>query len=363
MTGFFILLLSNFQQNKKVMPLRKKIIQFVFISLLIIACFAAWQIFGSNTNFTEDKKALYIKNGSSFSTIEDQLEKNGIVSNTHTFHRIAQLMGYPPNIKPGKYVIERGASIFSIIKLLKAGKQTPINLVINKLRTKEDFAEKIAANFNCDSIAIINFLNSKDSLAAYNLDSNTVITAIVPNTYSLLWNTSFSKIFKRLYSEQEKFWTDERKKKAAGMGLSTMQVYIMASIVEEETNKEEDKGKIASVYLNRLKAGMKLGADPTIKFALRDFALKRIYNKHLTVPSPYNTYINTGLPPGPICTPSQKTIDAVLDAPATSYLYFVARPDLKGYSNFASTYEEHLRYAKAYQQALDTLMRRKAEGR
>jgi len=137
-------------------------------------------------------------------------------------------------------------------------------------------------------------------------------------------------------------------------------VYTLASIVEEETNKEEDKGKIASVYINRLNKGMRLGADPTVKFALKDFGLKRIYEKHLRVPSPYNTYLNSGLPPGPICTPSLKTIDAVLDAPATSYLYFVAKPELNGYSNFASSYEEHLRFAKAYQQALDTLMLKKA---
>ncbi len=133
--------------------------------------------------------------------------------------------------------------------------------------------------------------------------------------------------------------------------------------MEEETNKEEDKGKIASVYLNRIQKGMNLGADPTVKFALKDFGLKRIYQKHLLVESPYNTYRNAGLPPGPICTPSIKTIDAVLNAPATSYLYFVAKPELDGYSNFATTYDEHLKYARAYQQALDTLMMKRSAGK
>ena len=189
------------------------------------------------------------------------------------------------------------------------------------------------------------------------------MSTVMPSSYNILWNAPFHTIFKTLYDEKQKFWTEDRKKKAAGLGLTAAQVYTLASIVDEETTKEEDKGKIASVYLNRLNSGMKLGADPTIKFALKNFDLRRIYEKYLFVQSPYNTYINKGLPPGPICTATEKTIDAVLNAPATNYLYFVAKPEFDGYSNFAATYEEHLRYAKAYQQALDTLMRRKAEGR
>ena len=194
----------------------------------------------------------------------------------------------------------------------------------------------------------------------YGLDTNTVMTAIIPNTYNFLWNTSGRGIFKKLYDEQEIFWSEERRKKAAGLNLTPAQAYILASIVEEETNKEPDKGKIASVYLNRLETGMRLAADPTVKFAMRDFGLKRIYFKHLEFRSPYNTYQNSGLPPGPICTPSSKTIDAVLNAPSTSYLFFVAKPDLNGYSNFASNYTEHKKYAKEYQQALDSLMIKKA---
>ncbi len=338
----------------------KKIIRYTFIAILVILSFLTWRIFGSNTNFEEDKKSVFIKTGSSFLRVAKELDEKGVISNTKSFSWLSRIAGYKQNIKPGKYVFEKGSSIYTILKTLKSGRQTPVNLVINKLRTREDLAVKIAANFECDSASVINFLNSNDSLATYKLDTNTVMTAVVPNTYSLIWNTSFSKIFMRLYNEQQKFWNDVRRKKAAAAGLTPQQVYTLASIVEEETNKEDDKGKIASVYINRINTGMRLGADPTVKFALKDFGLKRIYQKHLTVQSPFNTYLNSGLPPGPICTPSAKTIDAVLNAPATSYLYFVAKPDLNGYSNFASTYEEHLRYAKAYQQALDTLMMRKA---
>jgi UPF0755 protein len=259
-------------------------------------------------------------------------------------------------VKAGKYVIEKGASIYNVVRMLRSGRQTPVNLVMNKLRTKEDFAKKIGSSFEPDSAAVMALLNNNDSLVKYRLDTNTVMTAVIPNTYSILWNTSAPRIFKRLFEEHEAFWNAERKKKAAGLGLTPTQVYILASIVEEETNMEPDKGRIASVYLNRIETGMRLGADPTVKFAMKDFGLKRIYHKHLAFPSPYNTYQNSGLPPGPICTPSPRTIDAVLNSPSTSYLYFVARPDFKGYSNFAATYEEHLRNAKAYQRALDSLI-------
>ena len=152
---------------------------------------------------------------------------------------------------------------------------------------------------------------------------------------------------------------EERKKKAAVLNLSVKQVYTLASIVEEESNNEEDKGKIASVYLNRMETGMRLSADPTVIFALKDFSIKRVYKKYTEYASPFNTYLNTGLPPGPICTPSIKTIDAVLNAPATSYLYFVAQPNLTGYSNFAATYQEHLVFAKQYQQWLTDYLKAK----
>ncbi len=214
----------------------------------------------------------------------------------------------------------------------------------------------MADNFEPDSVTISKFINNPDSLSKYNLDTNTILTAIIPNTYTFVWNTTMPRIFSRLFAEKQKFWNTQRVAAATALGLSEQQVYILSSIVEEETNKQEDKGKIASVYLNRLHSGMKLGADPTVKFALRDFGLKRIFFKHISYPSPYNTYLNAGLPPGPICTPSIKTIDDVLNAPSTNYLYFVAKPDFSGYSNFATSYDEHKKNAKAYQQALDSII-------
>ncbi|WP_301920920.1 endolytic transglycosylase MltG [Ferruginibacter sp.] len=331
----------------------------IFIVLAAIVTFVAWRIFGSNTDFAESRKSFYIQTGSNFDEVISQLAEQKILKNPGTFKLLAHQLKYDANVKAGRYVIENGASIFKVIKVLKAGRQTPVNLVITKLRTKEDLAQKIGNNFECDSSAVIALLNNNDSLLHYGLDTNTAMTAVIPNTYAILWNTSALKIFKKLFTEQEKFWTTERKKKAATLNLSPKQLYILASIVEEESNKDEDKGKIASVYLNRLQTGMRLSADPTVIFALKDFSIRRVYRKYTEFPSPYNTYLYNGLPPGPVCTPSIKTIDAVLDAPKTNYLYFVAQPNLTGYSNFATTYKEHMMFAKQYQQWLTEYLKAK----
>jgi UPF0755 protein len=180
------------------------------------------------------------------------------------------------------------------------------------------------------------------------------MTAVFPNTYTYLWTTNTSGIFKKLIAEHRKVWNEERKRKAEQLGLSPTNAYILASIIEEETTNNNEKGLIASVYLNRLSKNMSLGADPTVKFALRNFALKRIYEKHLAVESPYNTYRKKGLPPGPICTPSVATLDQVLNSPKTDYLFFVAKKDFTEGHVFTSKYQEHLKYAREYQQALNT---------
>jgi UPF0755 protein len=329
----------------------------IILLLLLVVAFTGWRFFGSNTDFSEDKKSLYVKTGSTIEDVINSIEQDSILKNTGSFEWLSKRFGYDKNVKPGRYLISKGSSIFKVLRLLKSGKQTAINLVITKLRTKEDLAAKIASGFECDSSAFIDFLNNNDSLSTYGLDTNTAMTAIIPNTYSIYWNTSAHKIFRKLFNESERFWNDDRKAKAAALNLTTGQVYTLASIVEEETNNEDDKGKIASVYLNRLRAGMKLSADPTIKFALCNFSLKRIYTGNIAAcsASPYNTYLKTGLPPGPICTPSPKTIDAVLNAPATDYLYFVAKPDGTGLSNFTSSYQQHAINARNYQHYLDSL--------
>lgn len=339
---------------------KRKYITYIFILLVVAVGYVGWTLFGTTINEPAEK-FFYIHTGSSYQSVKDSLIKKKIISGTFWFDRIAKYLDYDKAIKPGKYKINHGMSLIKLVRMLRSGNQSPVNLVIIKLRTKEDLARKLANNFESDSVAVINFLNNNDSLSKYNLDSNTVITAVIPNTYVLKWNNTTSSIFKKLFTEQQKFWTKKRKEEAEVLHLTEKEVYTLASIVEEETNKEEDKGNIASVYLNRMRTGMKLAADPTVKFAMKDFGLKRIYFKYLSYPSPYNTYQVQGLPPGPICTPSINTIDAVLNAPATNYLFFVAKPDFSGYSNFASKYEEHQKFAKAYQQALDSIIRMKQQ--
>ncbi len=331
----------------------------ILLIVFLAGGYAAWQVFGPTVSVPEGGY-FYIRTGTVYSDVKQSLVDQKIIGNSFFFNLISKQLKYPARVKPGRYQIKKGSSVFQLLRMLRSGNQSPVNLVINKLRLPEDFAQKIAANFETDSATVMQVLTDAETLKKYDVTGSTVMTIVIPNTYSIFWNTSPQKIIDKLYNEKVKFWNEERLAKAKALNLSPMQVYTMASIVEEETNKETDKGLIASVYMNRMATGMKLQADPTVKFALKNFALTRIMFGHLTYDSPYNTYRNTGLPPGPICTPSIKTIDAVLNAPQTNYIYFVAKPDFNGYSNFASTYAEHLVFAKAYQDALDSLEKAKA---
>lgn len=333
----------------------KRILLITAVLLLVCAAIGAWIFLGSATWFKEDKKTLYIRSASpTKKSVLDSLEANKMVTHEVVFEWLAERMNYWDNIRPGKYEIKKGTSILSLIRMLRNGQQTPVNLVIKKLRTKEDLARLVGNRFETDSADMKAFLSGSDSaITNEGLTSETVMTAVLPDTYTFLWNTSPRKIWAKLKGERDKFWTAKRKAQAAALGLTPVTATILASIVEEETAAQKEKGTVASVYLNRIAIGMPLQADPTVKFALKDFALKRIYEKHLFVESPYNTYRNRGLPPGPICTPQKKTIDAVITAPKTEYIYFVASPAFDGTHEFSVTYGEHLLKAKVYQQALN----------
>jgi UPF0755 protein len=330
---------------------KKKIITGILLFILLVACFFAWKVFSPSVS-TPGGEFFYIRTGATYAEVKQELVSKKFLPGSAWFDMVSKILRYK-NIRPGRYKINNGMSLFKLVRLLKNGKQSPISIVITKIRTKEDLARKIGSQFECDSTQMIHFLNNADSLREYDLDSNIVMTAVMPYTYNMNWNTTPKKVFQNFFTAYKNFWTTERRQKAGNLNLSPTQVSILASIVDEETNLKSDRPNIASVYLNRMKKGMPLQADPTIKFALRDFKLKRIYDTHLAVRSPYNTYLNTGLPPGPICTPSVETIDAVLDAPQTNYLYFVASSNFDGSSVFTSDYKEHMKYAKAYQQAMN----------
>ncbi len=311
-------------------------------------------VFGPATGFSADKEVLYIRtDAATKKAVLDSLRQNKIIGNDFAFNQLANRVDYWNNIKPGRYEIDKGTSALNIVRMLKNGRQSPLNLTITKIRTKEDLARITGNKFEFDSLAMIRFLYSNDSLEKYNRDTTLAMTLVLPDTYTYYWTSSPASVLKKLFDESEKFWTDERKAKAEKLGLTPASAYIVASIVEEETNHGPEKSTIASVYINRVRKGIPLQADPTVKFALRDFSLTRIYQKHTKFPSPYNTYYTKGLPPGPICTPSKKTIDAVLNAPETEYIFFVASPKFDGTHDFSVSYEEHLQKARLYQQELD----------
>jgi UPF0755 protein len=345
----------------------KKAFLLILILVIVIAGIAGWIFLGPATGFRDSRKALYIRSSAATKqALLDSLKQNDIVRNVSAFEFLAGRMKVWQNIRPGKYEIKKGMSLVSIIRMLRNGHQTPVNLTITKLRTKDDLARFIGARFESDSAEMMNFLNSQDSLKKFNVDTLTVMTAVIPDTYTYFWNSSPTVLFQKMFEANKRFWTEERRSKASAHGLTPAQAYILSSIVEEESNNHAEQGNIASVYLNRMNKGMPLQADPTIKFALHNFGLKRIYEKYLFVESPYNTYRNKGLPPGPICTPSKKTLEAVLDAPQTDYLYFVANSSFNGTHVFSSSYQEHMQNAHLYQQALnhaDSLRKEKEPAR
>lgn len=288
------------------------------------------------------------------------LSDDSIIKYPIVLDQLIELMGGWKKVKPGKYEVKKGQSIWSIARQLKNGRIAEMKLVINRIRVKEDLAKLISKNFEPDSVAVMQYLQSNDSLAKWHVDTNTVFTMIIPDTYHFYWNVTLDKIFQKLSDANKNFWSkNDREIKLTTSRFTKNEVYILASIVDEETNYESDKYKIASVYINRLHKQMPLQACPTIKFAMKDFTLTRIYEKYLSNPSLFNTYRHKGLPPGPICTPSPKTIDIVLNAPTTDYLFFVAKSDFSGYHHFSSNFAEHNTYAKEYQKALDIYMAEK----
>ncbi len=341
----------------------KKRIRIVFIFFILAGGLAFWLALGPGTAFSGKMQSFVITDGhTDKASVMADIEQSGVLKSPLSFSLLFGQIGKWEKIKPGKYEIKKGQSLLSIARMLKNGQLAQSKLVINRLRTKEDLARLISKNLAPDSLSVMQYLNSNDSLEKFGVDTSTVFTLIIPDTYTFYWKTSLTKILQKLADAKNAYWQkNNRLQKAANIHLTPEQAYILASIVDEETNYDSDKYKIASVYLNRLHKSMALQACPTIKFAMKDFTLTRIYDKYLSNPSPYNTYRRKGLPPGPICTPSPKTIDIILDAPATDYLFFVAKSDFSGYHHFSNTFAEHSLYAKEYQKALDIYMARKKQ--
>ncbi len=339
----------------------KKFGTILIVVLLVAGTVTAWSIFSSITNFSGAQKSFtvdqsIVKKGA----VIGYLSKEGLITNSMGLQLLSMVLPNWDLVRPGKYQLKKGQTAWQIARMLKNGRVAEVKLVINKLRTKEDFAQLIGNQFSTDSATVMQFISNNDSLQAFGVDTSTFYAIIIQDTYQFYWDTPLRQILTKLKSYQEKFWDNiDRRNKLQSKHLTDIEAYTLASIVDEETNVASDKYKIASVYMNRLAKEMPLQACPTIKFAMKDFTITRIYEKYLSNPSPYNTYRKKGLPPGPICTPLPATIDIILNAPNTNYLYFVAKSDFSGMHHFSPTYEEHNRYAIEYQKALDIYMAKK----
>jgi UPF0755 protein len=282
----------------------------------------------------------------------NELTSKGWLKNEQSFDWLAGMKKYPQKVKPGRYRLKDGMSNNALINMLRSGAQEPVKLVLFGIRKKEELAGRVAKKLEADSIAMLDALNHPVQLQKLGLTPESVLTLFIPNTYELYWNTSPEEFLHRMAKEYKNFWTADRKQKAAALGLSQTEVSVLASIVQSETNQPDDKPIIAGVYLNRLHCNMPLEADPTLVWAMNDFSIKRVLNEHKRIESPYNTYKYAGLPPGPITLPTMESLDAVLNAPTHKYIYFCAKEDFSGYSNFAETLKQHMENARKYQREL-----------
>jgi UPF0755 protein len=333
---------------------RKIIIALLIIVIIIfgvIGGFVYLRYF--KPNVTDKEAYLYIHTGATYADVYKTIQSEAIVKDTASFNAAAHSMHYVNRIKPGKYRLHEGMTNRRLINMLASGAQEPVELAFHNLRLKEEFAGFVSKKIEPDSVSILRLLDSSQYLQQYGFTPDNVYTMFIPNTYQLYWNNTPEKFFKRMYANYEKFWTPERRQRAAEINFTPIQVTILASIVDAEALHDDEMPTIAGLYLNRMKKGMKLESDPTVIFALHDFTIRRVLNRYLSYNSPYNTYLHTGLPPGPVMMPSVNAIDAVLNYKKTDYLYMCAKADFSGYHAFATNVADHLVNAHKFQEALN----------
>ncbi|MEM1319851.1 MAG: endolytic transglycosylase MltG [Bacteroidota bacterium] len=335
----------------------KRILLFLFIAAIVAGIFGYGkynQVFSPNV--PEELKQAYINipTNASFEEIRDRLHNQGFLIDSTAFTWVAEQMSYKrTKMRSGRFKIEPGWSNRRLIQHLRNGKQSPVKLVLTNERLPNEIAGKVARFIEADSLSVQRLITNEEYLSKHQLTPQTMITAIVPNTYEFFWNTNAEQFFERMIKERDKFWgKNNRIFKAQKLNLSKEEIYTLASIVERETNSKAEKPRIAGVYYNRLQKGMLLQADPTVVFATGEFGLRRVLNRHLEFDSPYNTYQNLGLPPGPISMASITSLDAVIDVEDHDYIFFCAKGDGSGTHAFAKTLSGHNRNAARYRQNL-----------
>ncbi len=338
----------------------KKITKFNYTKLTLIGIISIgfiyfyFKIFKAKIHTSNgEKQYLYVPTHSNFKDLEKNLLSAGMLEDTADFEWLARLFHFGSIIRPGKYLVENGMNIRRLFRRIQVGDQVPVDLILHNLRLKENMISFVSRHLEADSNSLERYLQDSLFIDSLGFTKQNIYGMFLPNTYEFKWNTSALQFYQRMKEEYQKFWSIDRLEKAKEHGLSPIQVLILASIVNQESNRPEDMTLIAGVYINRLKAGMKLEADPTVVFAAGDFTIRRVTKVYLDNDSPYNTYRYKGLPPGPITMPSKQAIDAVLNSPNTNYMYFCAKYDFSGNHAFAVTREEHLLNARKFHEALN----------
>jgi len=342
-------------EEKKKTKQSTKIILVIFLVVLAVGAYFGLNIYKTYMapNITGSEKYIYVKTNASYDDFLSDLANKDVLKNIGSFKDAAGKMNLPKNLKPGRYAIKEGMNNRTLINKLKSGNQDAVKLKFQNIRKKESFAAYLAKNMEADSLSFIKVLDSAELLEKNGFNTDNIYTMFIPNTYEMYWNISPIEFFDKMKKQYDKFWTEERKRKATALNLTPIKATILASIVDSEALYDKEMPTIAGLYLNRLNRGILLQADPTVIYANDDFTVKRVTNKLLAVDSKYNTYKYAGLPPGPITMPSINAIDAVLNREVNNYIYMCAKEDFSGYHNFAENVAQHEINAKKYREALN----------
>ena len=306
-----------------------------------------------NFEISETKYIYIYEDNKSYRALCKELNDSAVCRNIRLFEMLAEFREYPKNMKSGRYAIEPGMNNNTVINRLRRGQQAPVRITFNNIRLVSDLTDRLSGQLMIENDELLAYLGDESYCESLGFNTATIKTMFIPNTYEVYWNVPADKLMERMKREYNTFWNKERLQKAEDLRLSPIEVSILASIVEEETVVPDEMPVVAGLYINRLHKGMLLQADPTVKYSVGDFSLRRILNIHLAVDSPYNTYIYGGLPPGPIRIPSVRSIDAVLNRSLHNYLYMCAKEDFSGRHSFAVTLREHNINASRYHAELN----------
>jgi len=341
-------------RNKLILRIAWGSVALLTLVVIVMGSMIYNKIYTTNVSI-EDSGAKYlnIPTGSGLEDVILILKENKLLISEKSFRWTALQMKYDLSIKPGRYLLKAKMNNKELVTLLRSGQQAPVRLTFNNIRSTEQLANKVGEQIEAKPEDILKLLDDESYVSKLGFSKSNVFAMFIPNTYEFYWNTSADRFLTRMKKEYDRFWNTHRLNQAKEIGLTPIEVSVIASIVQLESNKEDEKPIIAGVYMNRYNRNWKLEADPTLVYALGDYSVKRILNAYKEIDSPYNTYRYKGLPPGPICLPSPASISSVLNYIPHKFMYFCAKDDFSGYHEFSTTYSQHLRNAKRFQRALD----------